>query len=110
MPDTIKLTGTEIIQLKPGCSVRMEQLSLPSLTLKTEKKEYFYKSSIHLELKKISPILMENNHLSNLTIKPPENVEQYPGKTTADVSLLEIERLLSQLKIQEQNTKRHQVL
>lgn len=62
-PIKISLSGTGILKLAPGCSIKAKDVIIPASTFRTGQSEVIYESELHLNLTELSPSLSKYHHL-----------------------------------------------
>ncbi|XP_043473700.1 uncharacterized protein LOC122505895 [Leptopilina heterotoma] len=66
-PIKINLNGTGILKLAPGCMARTQDTIIPATISQVGQTEIIYEPDLHLNLTKISPVILNYGHLLTMT-------------------------------------------
>ena len=90
----IKLSGIGLIQLSAGCTLKTKETTLPGLTDKRGSSEILYEPAVHLEIEKLSPIIVQSQRSET-----PEELTSIPEiRVSKDDSFERNEETLDELE------------
>ena len=90
----IKLSGIGLIQLSAGFTLKTKETTLPGLTDQRGSSEILYEPAVHLEIEKLSPIIVQNQKS-----KTPEELISVPEiRVSKDDSCERNEETLDELE------------